>query len=312
MVAIECFVDQAGADVASGADDCDLHRVAPFRVAPLQRRLDESSAWPDSQHKAAEQRFLDTGSINSCTDMALNGRDRCMNRSVSEVLAGCAAGLWLLLASSAGAVDGAAANGAKAWSDTSGTRLEALALLQTLNADLLSNDSATLTLDRWCESHRMATPAKIVAERVRDQDKDATDEVRRLLGIEANEPVRYRHVRLHCGVHVLSEADNWYVPGRLTADMNKVLDTSDTPFGRAVQALHFQRHTLSARLLWAPLPPGWEMASTLAAEGKGELRIPAETIQHRAVLSLPDGTPFSVVVETYTNEILSFPEPPHP
>src|SRR3569833_640147 len=234
-----------------------------------------------------------------------------MNPSASQVLAGCANNLWLVLAASARAED-AAANGAKAWPDTPGTRLEALALLQTLNADLLSNDSATLALDRWCESHRMATPAKIVAERVRDRDKDATDEVRKLLGVEADEPVRYRHVRLHCGAHVLSEADNWYVPGRLTADMNKVLDTSDTPFGRAVQALHFHRRTLSARLLWSPLPPGWEMASTLGAAGKGALRIPAETIQHRAVLSLPDGTPFSVVVESYTSDILSFPEPPRP
>ncbi|HEY6926089.1 MAG TPA: hypothetical protein VI653_21585, partial [Steroidobacteraceae bacterium] len=185
-----------------------------------------------------------------------------MNRSASQVLARCAAGLWLLLVSSARSGDGAA-NVAGAWPDTPGTRLEALALLQTLNADLLSNDSATLSLDRWCESHRMATPAKIVAERVRDQDKDPTDEVRKLLGVEANEPVRYRHVRLHCGTHVLSEADNWYVPARLTADMNKVLDTSDTPFGRAVQALHFHRRTLSAQLLWSPLPPGWEMGGTL-------------------------------------------------
>jgi chorismate-pyruvate lyase len=233
-----------------------------------------------------------------------------MNRIVFKVSGGCAVGLWLLLAAAARAGDGATANAAAEWPDTPGTRLEALALLQTLNADLLSNDSATLTLDRWCEAHKMAAPAKISAERVHDQDKDPTDEVRKLLGVEKSEPVRYRHVRLHCGTHVLSEADNWYVPARLTADMNKVLDTSDTPFGRAVLALHFHRHTLSARLLWSPLPPGWEMGGTLGRSGKGALRVPAETIQHRAVLSLPDGTPFSVVVETYTNEILSFPRPP--
>lgn len=225
---------------------------------------------------------------------------------------GCAAGLWLLVAAAVRAGDGAAANAAAVWPDTPATRLEALALLQTLNADLLSNDSATLTLDRWCETHKMAATAKIVAERVHDQDKDPTPEVRKLLGIETSEPVRYRHVRLHCGAHVLSEADNWYVPARLTPDMNKVLDTSDTPFGRAVQALHFHRHTLSAQLLWSPLPSGWEMGRTLGTSGRGALTIPAETIQHRAVLSLPDGIPFSVVVETYTNEVLSFPPPPLP
>ncbi|MEJ0006459.1 MAG: hypothetical protein WDM77_08875 [Steroidobacteraceae bacterium] len=55
---------------------------------------------------------------------------------------------------------------------------------------------------------------------------------------------------LHCGAHVLSEADNWYVPSRLTPDMNEALEHSDIAFGRAVQALQFQRHTLSASLLW--------------------------------------------------------------
>ena len=201
------------------------------------------------------------------------------------------------------------------WPDTPTTRVEALAILETLNADLLSNDSATLTLDRWCEAHKLAEPPKIVAERVHGQDKEPTEEVRKLLGVGASDPVRYRRVRLHCGSHVLSEADNWYVPARLTADMNKVLDTSDTPFGRAVQALHFHRHTLSAQLLWSPLPQGWDMADELPrspSADRGMLQIPAQTIQHRAVLSLPDGTPFSLVVETYTNEVLSFPKPPRP
>jgi hypothetical protein len=158
----------------------------------------------------------------------------------------------------------------------------------------------------------MAAPAKIVAERVQGDDKAPTEEVRQLLGVSASDPVRYRHVRLHCGEHVLSEADNWYVPARLTPDMNQVLDTSDTAFGRAVQALHFHRRTLSARLLWSPLPQGWEMGDSFPKGTKGALQIPAQTIQHRAVLALPDGTPFSLVVETYTNEVLSFPKPPRP
>ncbi len=40
---------------------------------------------------------------------------------------------------------------------------------------------------------------------------------------------------------MLSEADNWYVPVRLTPEMNQALDTSDIAFGRAVQALQFRR-----------------------------------------------------------------------
>jgi chorismate-pyruvate lyase len=234
-----------------------------------------------------------------------------MPRRDGEILTGCAAAGLLLIVTCAAADDGSRAQAAS-WPDTPVTRVEALALLETLNAELLSNDSATLTLDRWCDAHRMAAPAKIVAERVHGNDKEPTDEVRQQLAVSAADAVRYRHVRLHCGQHVLSEADNWYVPARLTPDMNKVLDTTDTAFGRAVQELHFRRRTLAAQLLWSPLPPGWEMASALPAARKGSLQVPAETIQHRAVLSLPDGTPFSLVVETYTNEVLSFPEPPRP
>ena len=196
------------------------------------------------------------------------------------------------------------------WPDDPASRLAALALIETLDADLLSHDSATLTLDRWCEAHRLASPATVVAERQHDVDKPPADEQRKLLGVDAAEPLRYRRVRLSCGPHVLSEADNWYVPARLTPEMNRVLDTSDTAFGRAVQALNFARHTLSAELLWHPLPEGWEMSARLPAAHTGALVIPHELLRHRAVLTLPDGTPFSEVVETYTSEVLAFPRPP--
>lgn len=234
-----------------------------------------------------------------------------IGRSAREVFVGGALALVVAVAVGQVAQDGAKTH-ASTWPDTPGARVEALALLETLNADLLSNDSATLTLDRWCEDHKMATQAKIVAERVHDTDKEPTAEVRQLLGVGPSEPVRYRHVRLHCGAHVFSEADNWYVPARLTPEMNKVLDTSDTPFGRAVQDLHFHRRTLSARLLWSPLPEKWEMAHALPRGRRGSLQLPHEIIQHRAVLSLPDGTPFSALVETYTGEVLDFPAPPQP
>src|ERR1017187_2445929 len=124
---------------------------------------------------------------------------------------------------------------ALAWPDTFVTRVEAVALLQTLNANLLSHDSATLTLERWCDVHRLASPARIVAARVADKEKPVSPEQRRELGVSSAEPIRYRRVRLLCGTIVLSEADNWYVPGRLTAEMNKMLETTDMPFGKAVQ-----------------------------------------------------------------------------
>jgi chorismate-pyruvate lyase len=197
-----------------------------------------------------------------------------------------------------------------AWSNDFAARLEALALLETLNAELLSHDSATLTLDRWCDAHHLASPAKVVAVRDRDARKDATTEQRSALGVSATEPIRYRRVKLVCGAHVLSEADNWYVPSRLTAEMNHQLETSDIAFGRAVQALHFQRRTLSAKLLWSPLPQGWEVTGgALPDAGARTLAVPHAVLEHRAVLTLPDGSAISQVTETYTEQVLGFAQP---
>ena len=135
--------------------------------------------------------------------------------------------------------------------------------------------------------------------------KPATADVRAALDVKPDEPLGYRRVKLKCGDHVLSEADNWYVPARLTPGMNQVLETTDTPFGKAVAALHFRRHTLSAELLWSPLPKGWETGAASGGGGAGALTVPDHVLEHRAVLML-DGEPFSEVVETYTGEVLSF------
>jgi len=145
---------------------------------------------------------------------------------------------------------------------------------------------------------------------VPDIDKPPTPEQRRELGVTTTDAVRFRRVRLMCGTLVLSEADNWYVPGRLTPEMNQLLDTTDRPFGVVVRPLHFQRHTLSSTLLWLPLPAGWEMNATSARGVVADQPMPSQLLEHRAVLTLPDGTPFSEVVETYTDKVLAFPMTP--
>ena len=183
-------------------------------------------------------------------------------------------------------------------------RLELLALLQTLNADLLSHDSATLTLERWCAAHRLAEPARVVARRVLDASKPIPPELRAALALGPDEPLAYRRVQLVCGIHVLSEADNWYVPGRLTAQMNRQLDETDLPFGKVVKPLGLQRHTVSAQLLWSPLPSGWEMSAR--SDDGTPLRLPPALLQHTAILSTARHEPFSAVVETYSSELFAF------
>jgi hypothetical protein len=46
--------------------------------------------------------------------------------------------------------------------------------------------------------------------------------------------------------------------------------------------------------------------------GATALPMPPKLLEHRAILSLPDGTPFSEVVETYTSNVLAFPVPRPP
>jgi len=108
-------------------------------------------------------------------------------------------------------------------------RLKAALLLEALNAELLSHASATSTLEAWCATYSLAVPPKIVAERVLEVDEAPTDEQRRELRMTRTDTVRYRRVKLRCGTLVLSEADNWCVPEHLTPEMNRLLDTSDTP-----------------------------------------------------------------------------------
>ena len=200
---------------------------------------------------------------------------------------------------------------APAWPDTDVSRLTALALIQSLNAALLSGPSATLTLDRWCADHALApAPAKIIAERATDIDKPDDAKTRALLEVGPDEAVAYRRVRLQCGTLVLTEADNWYVPSRLTEAMNQTLLTTNTSFGRVVAPLGFTRTTVEATLLWQPLPEDWATDPVQASPASsGALAIPPELLRHRAVLKRADGKPFSVVVETYTSAVLAFPAP---
>lgn len=185
------------------------------------------------------------------------------------------------------------------------SRLELLALLQTFNADVLAASSATATLERWCREHEMAAQPVIVAQRVADVDKAPSAEQLQRLRVADAGSVKYRRVRLQCGTHVLSVADNWYVPARLTPEMNRLLDTTDTPFGKAVRELTPYRRTLEARLLWSPLPRGWELRGRSPVDAE-PLAIPKEVLVHIAVLYTSDHQPFAEVVETYQGALFAF------
>ena len=201
----------------------------------------------------------------------------------------------------------------EAWRDGFTSRVEALALIQTLNASLLASRSATATLEKWCADHKMSAEPKIVARRITGIEKEPSAETRRRLEVGETEPVKYRRVQLACGGHVLSEADNWYVPGRLSGDMNRALETTETPFGKAIAPLQPFRRTIEMRMRWSPLPEGWELSppppSASPGLASGALVVPHDVFEHTAVVYARDQRPVSEVHETYTREILDFSSP---
>ncbi|HYE74749.1 MAG TPA: hypothetical protein VEF04_15530 [Blastocatellia bacterium] len=198
-----------------------------------------------------------------------------------------------------------------AWADTFVSRLAALALMQSLNANILSSPSATLSLEKWCRDHKLAREPKIVARSIRNGVKAPTTEQRKRLQINNEVQVKYRRVQLHCGDKVLSEAENWYVPSRLTEEMNRLLDTSETPFGKVVQPLGPYRRTFATKMLWAPLPEGWELEPPRSSPGTTNqlLAIPDALFEHHALLYSREHKPFAEVYEIYQRQLLAFPHP---
>jgi chorismate-pyruvate lyase len=164
------------------------------------------------------------------------------------------------------------------------------ALVDAFAARLRAADSATLALEAWCADHRIAAPATITALREPRADVPASAAQRDRLGVGPDAPLRYRKVRLMCGGHVLSEAENWYVPGRLTDAMNAALDGSDAPFGKVIRPLAPTRRTLAERRDWTP------------AQGEKE-PCDANAFTHEALVLDGQGRPLALVVEHYRLEL---------
>jgi hypothetical protein len=171
---------------------------------------------------------------------------------------------------------------------TAGSPDAGKATLERFEAVLASTPSATEALGRWCAERRLADPPRIRAERVAIPPVTAAPGVvRAALGAGPGETLAYRRVRLACGAHVLSEAENWYRPALLTAEMNARLASGETPFGLVVRPLGFTRADLAVEHPWRAGPP------------------PHLVLRHVAVLTTAAGARFSYVVEAYTAEVLA-------
>ena len=160
------------------------------------------------------------------------------------------------------------------------------AVIAAFEANLASHASATEALSQWCKARGIDPDGQITVQFVTGADAAPPADLREALGVSAEEPLGYRHVKLVCGDAVLSQAHNWFVPARLTPEMNRQLAETNVPFGKVAAALAFTREPL-------------------ASARRGEAGCPAGAIStHRALLRLSDGKPLALVMECYSAENL--------
>lgn len=126
------------------------------------------------------------------------------------------------------------------------------------------------------------TPPRIHARIIRGHFIAGGAATRFRLNAGGDLPLGYRSVHLMCGKHILSEAENWYIPGRLTSAMNDALGHGDTPFGRVILPLSPRRHNLSVRALWDGFGPP-----------------PVTVLRHGALVIDGQGSPLAEICESY-------------
>jgi hypothetical protein len=177
------------------------------------------------------------------------------------------------------------------------------ALVQELSTRLIGGATATETLLAWCEEHGLSHGPITVDVRQRFSPAVVADDVLTALEPVFGETIHYRQVRLMRGSLPLVAAENWFVPQRLAAGMNDLLQTTDAPFGTVIAPLHPSRRTLAARAGPLTTDPAEdpERPSDLAHPSRPEI-----ILEHIAVILSESGTALALVKESFFFELVSF------
>lgn len=180
--------------------------------------------------------------------------------------------------------------------NTATDRTHQAMLVRRLHHALLRASSATRVLEEWCTTYLGASEPRIAVDVATRLSVPADESVRSRLKVDDAGRIAYRRVRLIWEDRVLSEADNWYVPERLTVRMNTALEASTEPFGRVIAALKPYRTNVRASVLWQP--------DSQSATPEQPIVVPDEILRHEALLYSLRGDPLAEVHERYRRDVL--------
>jgi hypothetical protein len=140
-----------------------------------------------------------------------------------------------------------------------------------------------------------------------DQAPTLDEDTRKRLHVGTDEPVHRRRVELMRGELVLSEADNWFLPGRLAPSMRELLATTTIPFGKIVERLRPMRRTFL--VIFSDLPPSSDATAFRgggvdAGPARAGASLPRIVLEHRAIVLRADLKPIAIVHERYRSELI--------
>ncbi|QRM32991.1 hypothetical protein [Microvirga sp. VF16] len=181
-------------------------------------------------------------------------------------------------------------------------RSEIEALIQDLNARLIAGATATETLLAWCDEHGLSQGPISVACRQRHVLAAVPDDVKAALAPLASETVQFRQVQILRGPLPLATAENWFVPQRLAAGMEDVLQTTDLPFGTVIARLRPSRRTLAVQIRPLTADPS-EDPSRLSASGHHSQ--PEVILEHTTVILSETGTALALVTERFFSDLIA-------
>lgn len=142
--------------------------------------------------------------------------------------------------------------------------------------------SATGLLQAWCEARGIGEGPVRALRHPGPAEPLPAEAAHWLLAPGAPQDVLHRRVTLLRGTVGLSDCDIWWLPSRLTPEMQATLDSTDRPFGAVVEALRPVRRVLAETLLPQGGPHGLEVQAQLVA-GPGPIALARES--YRRILT---------------------------